>query len=119
MTVSSRHHPTQNEYKLFDRCLATVQTYKYLGLHISHDLNWNKHVNFVTSKAGKMLYLTRLALRRSSTDVKTSAYKSIVRPLLEYSSSVWDPYQTGLIHSIEMIQRKAARFCLNRYSNMD
>src|SRR5579859_5729884 len=35
MTVSSRHHPTQNEYKLFDRCLANVQTYKYLGLHIS------------------------------------------------------------------------------------
>src|SRR5438874_4576399 len=43
----------------------------------------------------------------------------MVRPVVEYSSSVWDPYQAGAINSIEMIQRKAARFCQNRYKKTD
>src|SRR5271170_6825420 len=51
--------------------------------------------------------------------VKEPAYKAVIRPLLEYSSSVWDPYQTGQINAVEMVQRKAARFCLNRYQKTD
>src|SRR5207245_10630577 len=77
------------------------------------------HINSVINKANRILYITKLALGHSSRAVKETAYKAIVRPLLEYSSSVWDPYQVGQINAIEMVQRKAARFCLNRYQKMD
>ena len=40
---------------------------------------------------------------------------ALVRPLLEYSNSVWDPYQKELINKIENIQKKAARFTTNTY----
>ena len=40
---------------------------------------------------------------------------ALVRPLLEYSNSVWDPYQKELINKIENIQKKAARFATNTY----
>ena len=45
------------------------------------------------------------------------AYKSLVRPLLEYSSGAWDPYTKGNVKKLEMVQRRAARYVLNQYNN--
>ena len=36
---------------------------------------------------------------------------------IEYCSSVWNPHQKDLIHMVEMIQRRAARYVSNRYRN--
>ena len=41
----------------------------------------------------------------------------LVRPLVEYASSVWDPSTAKHIHKLEMVQRRAARYTLNRYCN--
>ena len=38
---------------------------------------------------------------------------------LEYASTLWDPYQHNLIDNLEMIQRRCARFVLNRYGRTD
>ena len=37
----------------------------------------------------------------------------MVRPILEYSSPVWSPWQNTNIKKIESIQKRAARFVLN------
>jgi len=44
---------------------------------------------------------------------KDQAYKSLVRPILEYSQSVWDPYIAT--QQLESVQRQAARFTMSRY----
>ena len=56
---------------------------------------------------------------RMHQNIKTIAYTTLVRPLLEYSSSVWDPHTQTLINQIEMVQRRAARFCLNDYTSRE
>ena len=38
----------------------------------------------------------------------------MVRPIVKYSSSVWDPHTTTSISQLEAVQRRAARFCLNK-----
>ena len=38
------------------------------------------------------------------------AYSSLVRPVFEYASTVWDPYLNKNIVAIEMEQRQAARW---------
>jgi hypothetical protein len=119
MKVSSRRKTFDHTYRISDHKLLQVPSYKYLGLTITEKLNWNSHINYITNKANGVLYVTKQALSRSSQSVKEQAYKAIVRPVLEYSSSVWDPYQVGQIHALEMIQRRAARFCLNRYQRLD
>ena len=48
--------------------------------------------------------------------MKSAAYLSL-RPILEYSSTVWSPYTKDYIHKIEMVQRKAARYVTNLYRN--
>ena len=59
---------------------------------MSHDLSWNKHINQVRSKANKSLGFVRRNLRINSPIIKVQAYKSLVRPQVEYCMTVWDPY---------------------------
>ena len=56
-----------------------------------------------------------------SKEVKAAAYKALVRPHLEYASSVWDPPPTadrktkGLAEKVEMVQRSSARWVFSKY----
>jgi hypothetical protein len=43
------------------------------------------------------------------------AYKTLVRPILDYCSSVWDPHTKILINKIEAVQNRAARFVSGIY----
>ena len=47
--------------------------------------------------------------------MKEAAYKGLVRPVLEYGSSVWDPHTHGLQEELEKVQNRAARFVTGKY----
>ena len=48
--------------------------------------------------------------------MKETAYKTYVRPLLEYSATVRDPWQKKYINQIEMVQHRAVRYIFNDYN---
>ena len=45
-----------------------------------------------------------------------AAYKGLVRPVLEYGSSVWDPHTKCLQEELEKVQNRAARFVTRNYA---
>ena len=49
-------------------------------------------------------------------EVKEAAYKGLVRPVLEYSGSVWDPSGVGLQNELKKVQNRAARFVTGNYN---
>jgi hypothetical protein len=49
--------------------------------------------------------------------VKSAAYTSMVRPTMEYASSVWDPTNRKKIGNLEKVQKRAARFVFNNYTD--
>ena len=90
------------------------RSHSYLGVNISHDLRWVEH-NSTISKANRVLGVIRRNFHSCPTELKAIAYKSLVRPHLEYSGTVWDPYTNDLIQKLEAVQRRAARFVCRDY----
>ena len=113
--VTNKRKPLITKYQLHGHTLEREKTSKYLGVTISQDLRWNSHIDNVTTKANKSLGFIRRNMRGCKSSVKDVAYKAIVRPTLEYAATVWDPYTNQHINSIEMVQRRAARFVANNY----
>ena len=99
--------------------LLQVKEFKYLGLTITQDLKWNKHIEAACSRAKGMLGFLGRNLKIASVKTKELAYFALVRPHVEYCSNVWDPYSHKLCNKVEMVQRKAARFVLNRWGYKD
>jgi len=77
-------------YTLHGHFLKYVDVVKYLGVKISHDLRWNDHIDYVAAKANSTLRFVRRNININNPEVKERAYKTLVRPILEYSSTVWD-----------------------------
>lgn len=102
-------------YHLDHIALESVSSYKYLGLHITTDLSWKKHIDFITNKANRMLGYLKRNFQSAPSSIKLLFYKSIVRSQLEYASSIWDPHIEILVHQLEMIQNNSARFILSNY----
>ena len=114
------HSPTPllHDYILHDHTLDTVETANlYLGVTLHNKLDWDHHVNIICAKANSALGFLRRNQKVSSPKIKERAYKAFVRPLLEYAATAWDPYELKHKTQIEKVQRRAARFVLNRFHN--
>ena len=104
-------------YTLHGHSLEVVDSGKYLGLTITKDMSWSKHINQITGKASRTLGFLRRNLGRCNTTTKATAYTTLVRPVLEYAASVWDPHHATAIRDLEQVQRRAARFAYNCYQD--
>lgn len=117
LTISKKKQPTSYKYRLHNHVLAHETSTKYLGCTLTADLNWGTHINNICNKAYRTLGFLRRNIHISSRSIKEKAYKSLVRPQLEYSATVWDPYQHGHIDQLEKVQRRAARYVTGRHRN--
>ena len=115
MTLATRT-PTSNRYTFCGQTLTSVDSHCYFGIHLSNTLNWTAQTKAASTKAQQTPGVIRRNLNRCPTHIKAVAYKSLVRPILEYASAAWDPHSQNNIKTLERIQRQAARFCTNNYS---
>ena len=81
---------------------------RYLRLHITTNLCWSIHCKIIAAKATKCLNYLRHTLWGAPPQVKSTAYRCVVRPLLEYGCQLWNPFTQKNIQLLENIQRRAA-----------
>jgi len=89
--------------------IQRVTTFKLLGLHLDASLPWTTHINTIVSKASKRLYFPK-QLRRAGIPPQQLLhfYMTVIRPVLEYASPVWQ-YSITRAHPqhLESIQKRA------------
>ena len=113
--ITRSRRPAQNKYYLHGVLLEAVPAAKYLG-DISENLSWNTHISRISKKANQTLGFLKRNIKIYHEDLKATAYKTVVRPQLEYASSVWSPHTDIAIQQIEKVQRRAARWVKRDYS---
>ena len=87
--------------------LEQVHHFKYLGVWLSDDLTWEKHVEYVTNKARRHLgYIFRMFSLSGSPDSLIRLYHSQVLPLIDYRCVVWDPHLVKHKQQLETIRHK-------------
>ena len=115
--ITPARNPLQTQYVLHGQVLEAVDHAKNLGLDIGHDLNWNQHIQNVTTKANRTLGFIRKNIQTKHKGIRQAAFNTIVRPQVEYASPVWSPYTQTIINKIEAVQPRAARWVTNDYSS--
>ena len=103
------------QHVLHGQVLEAVDHAKYLGLEVSHDLNWN--TQNLTTKANRTLGFIRRNIPTKHHGIRQTAYNTLVWPQLEYASPVWSPCTQVRINKVEAVQRRAARWVTNDYSS--
>ena len=97
--------------------LERVTAFKYLGVWISDNLTWSRHIKHAVKRATKQ---TGMIFRRfyTSSNIATlkQLYLSIVRPDLEYAAQVWNPHLRTHINSLERVQKFALRMCCKNWN---
>jgi hypothetical protein len=93
--------------------LRRVDKLRYLGVNLSHDLGWSDHIRSMVTKAKKVIYFIQRNFRGASVASRNRLYLSLVRPILDFASPIWNPHQKQLIYEIESVQRFAARVVAN------
>ena len=112
MRVTRHQHHKQIlfDYSLHNQTLENVQSAKYLGITITDNMDWGQHVSEISSKATKTLGFLSRNLAYAPRSTKEVAYKTLVRPKLEYAAPIWSPHSKLQINQIEKVQRTAARW---------
>jgi hypothetical protein len=114
LRVSTNQSDTTLTYNLGGIELETVENMTDLGVIISSDLRWTEHINAMCRKAeGRLWMVIRTLGFYSSVPAKKTAYIALIRSVLEYGSSVWNPRYKNLQKTIEDIQRKSTNYILN------
>ena len=96
-------------------CLAFTDQAKYLGVTIDTKHSWGHHTNTIIKKANNTVAFLRRNLSSCPRQIRATCYKSLVRPQLEYASTVWDHTNKTHINTVEAVQRRAARFITGDY----
>ena len=89
--------------------LNQVTSEKDLGITFQDDLQFTKHLSDKVKKANSILGLIHRSFQHIDNEMLIHLYKALVRPHVEYASSVWSPFKLRNIKLIEGVQRRATR----------
>ena len=103
MSVTGKRDPIMTDYDLHGHTLANVPSAKYLGVTVTQDLKWDTHIQNICVKANQTIGFLRKNLNIGAVSIKQQAYFSLVHPLLEYSSNVWDPHTQKNIKKLGLL----------------
>ncbi|XP_046679363.1 uncharacterized protein LOC124366806 [Homalodisca vitripennis] len=99
------------DYLLDNAPLRRVVKFKDLGVFHSSSLSpYDPYIQHIVSRANSLLgFIFRSTKHFVSPYSMVILYKALVRPILEYGSIIWSPYQLNHVHSLNNVQKRFVR----------
>ena len=119
LVISRKKTPPSVCLSLGGNEIEQVSSYKYLGVTICSDLRWNLHTTLICKKAKRTLGFLYRCFGKGTADPKalSKLYKSLVLPIFNYCSCVWDPQYKENIIKLEKVQSFAARLATGKWDS--
>jgi hypothetical protein len=98
--------------KLFiDKVPLSIQyDTKFLGVILSSNLKWNKHIEIVRNKSSKNIGIISKVRHLLPQHLTRTLYQTLVNPYISYCNLVWSlPYKTTNLEKILKIQKRYCR----------
>jgi hypothetical protein len=97
------------DYFINDTIIPNKNVFRDLGVTVCTPLTFNKHVDSIVSKAFSRLGLINKVFLHKTKKSVLLLFKAYVRPILEYSSIIWNPYTARNINKIERVQKRMCK----------
>ena len=115
MIFSRRRNTKKLDLFIRGQKIQYVSEYKYLGVWISDDLSWKKHITKTAQKANFIMWNCRTMMNRTlglNPKISKWLYTSLVRPVMSYASLVWIK-STDIDSHMSILERIQRRGCLS------
>ena len=94
---------------MLDQQITDVESHKHLGIYLSNDCTWHKHIEYIKEKAWNRINVMRKLKYELDRQSLETIYLTFIRPVLEYANVVWDNCTHYEKEELEKIQNEAAR----------
>ena len=102
---SGRRHVVYPILSINGTVIERVDTFNFLGLHISHDLKWKTHIQTWSQKLSKITDILHRQKEEYPTSILKSIYNTLMLPHLNYCILSWG-FQCQEIY---LLQKRAIR----------
>ena len=107
LTIGRTNDRTQ--YVINTNPISKVDSIKDLGVTVDRELKFNIHINNIVQQANqRAAQILRCFLSRNPITL-VRAFKTYIRPILEYASTTWSPSYIHQINLLESVQRSFTR----------
>ena len=106
------HFGTKNsnaKYQMENTQVEVDTIEKDLGITFDNRMKFSNHVHAIVAKANSRVGILRRNFCNLTPDIFLPLYKSLVRPLLEYGSVIWNSVSIGDQNEIEKVQQRATK----------
>jgi hypothetical protein len=90
MIFNIKNHQDKLSFDFDGIFFNSVNKHKHLGIIISSDCKWTKHIDSLIQRTSKQLNVLRKLKFRLKREYLENICYTFIRPILEYSSEVWD-----------------------------
>lgn len=110
VTYTLKKTHVNKDYHIDDKAVREVNKIKDLGVTFDSKLKFDSHYGDISNRAYRMSgFILRVSSSFNSIRTSVLLFKSLVRSILEYGSSVWNPHHDCHKKTIESVQRKFTR----------
>ena len=114
MHITKIRNIIQSTYTMHDHNPQTPDTDKCLCINFHSSLNWNTHIKKTAKRANTTSAFLHRNIRTCQLKTKHLANTALVRPVLEYASTIRNPHAAYNI--LEPVQRCSARHIMHNYN---